>query len=52
MLVGAGRGGGGCRWPIQYLNLGHGVLVETPEEAVAHMSNLSKQIKAAELVKA
>jgi uroporphyrinogen decarboxylase len=34
------------------LNLGHGVLVGTPEEAVAHMFNLSKQIKAAELVKA
>jgi uroporphyrinogen decarboxylase len=34
------------------LNLGHGVLVGTPEEAVAHMFNLSKQIKAAELVTA
>lgn len=27
------------------LNLGHGVLVGTPEEAVAHMFALSKQIK-------
>lgn len=34
------------------LNLGHGVLVGTPEEAVAHMFSLSKQIKAAELVTA
>eukprot|EP00878_Enallax_costatus_P001132 GHUV01001269.1.p1 GENE.GHUV01001269.1~~GHUV01001269.1.p1 ORF type:complete len:391 (+),score=104.93 GHUV01001269.1:253-1425(+) len=34
------------------LNLGHGVLVGTPEEAVAHMFNLSKQIKAKELVAA
>lgn len=34
------------------LNLGHGVLVGTPEEAVAHMFSLSKQIKAAELVRA
>uniref|UniRef100_A0A383V4C4 Uroporphyrinogen decarboxylase n=1 Tax=Tetradesmus obliquus TaxID=3088 RepID=A0A383V4C4_TETOB len=34
------------------LNLGHGVLVGTPEEAVAHMFALSKSIKAAELVTA
>lgn len=27
------------------LNLGHGVLVGTPEEGVAHMFELSKQIK-------
>ncbi len=27
------------------LNLGHGVLVGTPEEGVAHMFNLSKSIK-------
>lgn len=26
------------------LNLGHGVLVGTPEEAVAHMFDLSKQL--------
>jgi uroporphyrinogen decarboxylase len=34
------------------LNLGHGVLVGTPEEAVAHMFELSKRITAAELVAA
>lgn len=34
------------------LNLGHGVLVGTPEEAVGHMFALSKQIKAGELVAA
>lgn len=34
------------------LNLGHGVLVGTPEEAVAHMFALSKQLSAAELVAA
>lgn len=27
------------------LNLGHGVLVGTPEESVAHMFNLSKSLK-------
>ncbi|KAF5832444.1 uroporphyrinogen decarboxylase chloroplast precursor [Dunaliella salina] len=32
------------------LNLGHGVLVGTPEENVAHMFNLSKQIKYADLL--
>jgi uroporphyrinogen decarboxylase len=31
------------------LNLGHGVLVGTPEEAVAHMFELSKTIKYADL---
>ncbi|KAI8466935.1 MAG: uroporphyrinogen decarboxylase [Monoraphidium minutum] len=31
------------------LNLGHGVLVGTPEDAVAHMFDLSKSIKYAEL---
>lgn len=34
------------------LNLGHGVLVGTPEEAVAHMFALSKSISTAELVAA
>jgi len=29
------------------LNLGHGVLVGTPEEAVAHMFHLSKTLKRA-----
>ena len=28
------------------LNLGHGVLVGTPEESVAHMFQLSKDLKA------
>jgi uroporphyrinogen decarboxylase len=32
------------------LNLGHGVLVGTPEESVAHMFELSKQIKYADLL--
>ena len=31
------------------LNLGHGVLVGTPEENVAHMFDLSKQLKYADL---
>ena len=31
------------------LNLGHGVLVGTPEEAVGHMFDLSKQLKYADL---
>eukprot|EP00877_Chromochloris_zofingiensis_P013201 jgi/Chrzof1/8134/UNPLg00179.t1 len=30
------------------LNLGHGVLVGTPEESVAHMFELSKQLKYAD----
>eukprot|EP00879_Flechtneria_rotunda_P000868 GHRR01000995.1.p1 GENE.GHRR01000995.1~~GHRR01000995.1.p1 ORF type:complete len:400 (+),score=178.35 GHRR01000995.1:293-1492(+) len=34
------------------LNLGHGVLVGTPEEAVGYMFDLSKKIKVAELVTA
>ncbi len=32
------------------LNLGHGVLVGTPEENVAHMFQLSKDIKYADLL--
>lgn len=39
------KGGGGRH----ILNLGHGVLVGTPEEGVAHMFELSKQIKYADL---
>lgn len=34
------------------LNLGHGVLVGTPEEAVAHMFELSKSIKYADIAAA
>jgi uroporphyrinogen decarboxylase len=32
------------------LNLGHGVLVGTPEENVAHMFDLSKQIKYSDIL--
>lgn len=39
------KGGGGRH----ILNLGHGVLVGTPEEGVAHMFDLSKQIKYSDL---
>lgn len=33
------------------LNLGHGVLVGTPEEGVAHMFDLSKQLTFADVAK-
>lgn len=40
------RKGGGQR---HILNLGHGVLVGTPEEGVAHMFDLSKRLTYADV---